>query len=432
MSILRKPIDALLVSDLEALVDAEARETNELEFKGTLPFKPEKGQPQTADRWIEKGDRIGPYARDQILAEIVAFANAEGGTLVLGLHETRDHPRRAERLEPLPKCEELARRLIDATEDTIEPRLAMVEAKALPVDEAGAGYVVMRVGKSLMAPHRLTSTRDFYIRRGERAAVMDVREIRDLTLNLARTGDRIEQVFLERQKDMRSIYETLRVLEPGGNIHPFIMRATALPMVPQTIAAITSRQDLWWRGRGFSMKVGEQEYSCDYPAQKFNDPPKIRLRSLQSSPRDALKGVSRLLTGDGLIEFRMARERRQSRDNTDQPHSEIYASWIIGLIAGTLCQIDRLRSRLAWDAVEFGLEFELLTGNPTFLQWINDWDSGELMIHPGNVTLPRYSVGPRSEFNDLVRTIFQDLSNVAETAWDEPCELPWQELLSSR
>jgi predicted HTH transcriptional regulator len=188
MSILRKPLDAILVSDLDALVEAEARETNDLEFKGTLPFKPEKGQPQTADRWIEKGDRIGPYARDQILAEIVAFANAEGGTLVLGLHETRDHPRRAERLEPLPKCEELARRLIDATEDTIEPRLAMVEAKALPVDEAGAGYVVMRVGKSLMAPHRLTTTREFYIRRGERAAVMDVREIRDLTLNLARTG----------------------------------------------------------------------------------------------------------------------------------------------------------------------------------------------------------------------------------------------------
>ncbi|WP_157934089.1 helix-turn-helix domain-containing protein [Microvirga ossetica] len=410
-------------------MDAEARETNELEFKGTLPFKPEKGQPQTADRWIEKGDRIGPYARDQILAEVVAFANAEGGTLVLGLHETRDHPRRAERLEPLPKCEDLARRLIDATEDTIEPRLAMVEAKALPVDDAGAGYVVMRVGKSLMAPHRLTSTRDFYIRRGERAAVMDVREIRDLTLSLARTGDRIEQVFQGRQKDMRSTYGTLKSLDQEGNIHPLIMRATALPTTPHTIAAVTSRQDLWWQGRGFSIKVGEQQYSCEYPARKFSDLPKIHLRSLQSSPPDGLVGVSRLLTGDALIEFRLAHKRRQSKDNTSQRYSEIYATWIIGLVAGALSQVDRLRSRLAWDAVEFGLEFEMLTAKPAVLQWADDWDFGDEMSS-GSVTLPRYSVGPRSEFNDLVRTIMQDLSNAAGVPWDYPCELPWQELLT--
>ena len=31
--------------------------------------------------------------------DISAFANADGGTLVLGLHETKDEPRRAERLD---------------------------------------------------------------------------------------------------------------------------------------------------------------------------------------------------------------------------------------------------------------------------------------------------------------------------------------------
>src|SRR4051812_29574716 len=102
MSILRKPLIDIAVEDLQGLVDAEARETGELEFKGSLPFQPQKGQPQTVDRWLERGDRIGDYARDEILAEMVAFANADGGTLVLGLHETKDEPRRAERLEPLP------------------------------------------------------------------------------------------------------------------------------------------------------------------------------------------------------------------------------------------------------------------------------------------------------------------------------------------
>src|SRR4051812_49348996 len=150
MSILSKPIEEITIADLEALRAREARETAELEFKGELPFKPEKAQPQiTADRWIWKGDRVGDYARDQLLAELIAFANADGGTLVLGLRETEDEPRRADRLQPLPRCEDLTRRLVDACEDMIEPRLPVVRHCALPADEQGAGYVVLRVAKSL-------------------------------------------------------------------------------------------------------------------------------------------------------------------------------------------------------------------------------------------------------------------------------------------
>src|SRR5690349_14386052 len=129
MTILRKALSDATLADLEELVSAEARETDELEFKGTLPYQPQKGQPQTADRWIEKGDRIGDYARDQLLAELVAFANADGGTLVLGLHETKDEPRRAHYLEALPNCEGLTRRLWDAAEDIIEPRLRSIDAR---------------------------------------------------------------------------------------------------------------------------------------------------------------------------------------------------------------------------------------------------------------------------------------------------------------
>src|SRR4029450_2977427 len=121
-------------------------------------------------------------------------------------HETRSDPRRAERLEPLPNCAALVRRLLDASEDIVEPRLRSIDARALPADETGKGYVVLRVGKSAAGPHRLRSTREFYIRRGERAATMDVREIKDLTLDLARTGDRIEQVFQERRDAAATIF----------------------------------------------------------------------------------------------------------------------------------------------------------------------------------------------------------------------------------
>ena len=143
ISILRKTLETVTTSDLDDLIHAAARETGELEFKGALPFVPTKGQPAVADRWIEKGDRVGDYARDQVLAEMVAFANADGGTLVLGLHETKDEPRRAERLEALPKCEELAKRFLDATEDVIEPRRPSISVRGLVTSGDGSGYVLM-------------------------------------------------------------------------------------------------------------------------------------------------------------------------------------------------------------------------------------------------------------------------------------------------
>ena len=120
----------------------------------------QRDSPQRQIVGSRRADRIGDYARDQILAEIVAFANADGGTLVLGLHETKEEPRCAERLEPLPRCEDLAKRLLDATEDVIEPRLPHIGVRALLASDDGSGYVLMRVGKSLAGPHRLTTTRE--------------------------------------------------------------------------------------------------------------------------------------------------------------------------------------------------------------------------------------------------------------------------------
>ncbi len=304
--ILRKPLDAVTLSDLDDLIRVAARETGELEFKGALPFAPTKGQPATADRWIEKGDRIGDYARDQVLSEIVAFANADGGTLVLGLHETKDEPRRAERLEALPRCEDLAKRFLDATEDVIEPRLPSINVRAVLASDDGSGYVLMRVGKSLAGPHRLATTREFYVRRGERSARMSVREITDRTLELARTGDRIEAVFAQRRELGAEVYKTL-MRDAAGNdadgVMPLLVRVTALPISPQNIPNLTQRDDLWWIGKGFSATVDGNNYPCPYPARNFNQQPNVRLRSLVCTEDPQSGGVCRLIRNDGLVEI---------------------------------------------------------------------------------------------------------------------------------
>jgi len=429
LSILRKPLSAISVADLDALIKSAARETGELEFKGALPFVPTKGQSAVSDRWIEKGDRIGDYARDQVLAEIVAFANADGGTLVLGLHETKDEPRRAERLEALPKCEDLAKRFLDATEDVVEPRLPSISVRALLASDNGSGYVLMRVGKSLAGPHRLTTTREFYVRRGERSARMTVREITDRTLDLARTGDRVEAMFAERHEVAARLYKSLlrnAAGKPADWIMPQIIRVTAIPTVPQNIPNLTQRADLWWTGKRFSAVVDGSDYSCDYPARNFNQRPNVRLRSLVYDEDPESGGTSRLIQTGGLVEFSLIHPRREPIRGSD---TRVYIGWVISLVAGVVAQVERLRSRLAWDAVEYGLEIQILSTAPLGVFWNDDgFGGGYKMKAELPLTLPRYSLATGDDYNGLVTTVVRDIINSCGAHSETICKLPWNNL----
>jgi Putative DNA-binding domain len=429
MSILRKPLSEITVSDLQDLIDAEARETGELEFKGALPFQTQKGQSQTADRWIEKGDRVGDYARDEILAELVAFANADGGTLVLGLHETKDEPRRAERLEALPNCIGLARRLLDASEDIVEPRLRSIDARALPVDGTEKGYVVIRVGKSPAGPHRLKSTREFHVRRGERAVKMDVREIKDLTLELARTGDRIEQMFLERRAEMEKIFAELMKQPTRNGFDPLIARVTAAPISQQQIPDVTARDDLWWTGQEFKITIGDEGYECSYPAWEFARPPEVRLRSLiTSSPRDE-SGSHRLLRGDGLVEFSLVHPKSEPRSSGARD-SRIYVSWLMCILVGALAQVHQIRTKLAWDGVEFGMEIEIQATPPLSIRWDDyGWSERTQVKVPVPLLLPRYSIGAGVDFDSIINAVVSDLFNSTGRNWSKKCSVPWADLL---
>ena len=322
MSLVSKTLESITIDDLQALIDAGARETAVLEFKGSLPLSSIKGGP-TVDRWIEKGDRIGDYARDQLLAEIVAFSNADGGTLILGLHETKDEPRCAESLALLPNCEGLAKRLLDAAEDIIEPRLSAITVSGLPANERGEGYVLIRTGKSLFGPHRLTTTREFYIRRGERTAKMTAREIRDHSYNLARAGDQVRQTFDQRLKDAAKQFERLRVDSKAG-VEPLLIRVSAAPMSPQYIDGLTSQPQLWWAGNEFTMKVDENDYPCSYPTREFGNRPAFRLRSFVYEDSRSDQSFSRLLNSEGLVEFTLSHPRRDVERSDGSKNSRLF------------------------------------------------------------------------------------------------------------
>src|SRR4029077_17329092 len=95
--VLTKAFDQITAEDIEELCSQGVYESQTIEFKGDLP-----GDGGRADAW-NAGGKVSPSARDGLLREIVAFANAQGGTLVLGIEETKEKPPRAKNIKPISR-----------------------------------------------------------------------------------------------------------------------------------------------------------------------------------------------------------------------------------------------------------------------------------------------------------------------------------------
>ena len=97
-----KRLDELTKVDIERVVANAEPEGQGVEFKRALSER--KGKPNP---WYKGGDGVGDRARDELLEEVVAFASTYGGTLILGIDETEDYPKRASKITPVPRCARL-------------------------------------------------------------------------------------------------------------------------------------------------------------------------------------------------------------------------------------------------------------------------------------------------------------------------------------
>ena len=134
-----------------------------MEFKRELPAEGTSNQ----DPWMTDQRTIGGYAKNKILKEVVAFANAYGGVLVLGIEEDgKAEPAVAKKICPIPKCEKAAKRFRDIFRGRVEPKLPVCDIFAVETGSDETGVVVFRVpGRSRLAPHRITRTNICPIRR---------------------------------------------------------------------------------------------------------------------------------------------------------------------------------------------------------------------------------------------------------------------------
>jgi len=222
-------LSEVVASEVQAVIQDEAAETLEFELKRGLPAK--KGG---VDPWMN-GGKLGEDAKDELAAEIIAFANTVGGTLIVGIDEDTATKRAKPPLFPVPHCKEAAARLHQAISDRIEPKLPVFECEGVVTEADGtSGVIIMRALESYLAPHRHTQNNDCYVRRNDRAEPMSMLEIQEMTRQKARSAADVEKTF----KDSSGRFYSWIPTNTDAHIHIWGFRASTRSTAPPKCGSV--------------------------------------------------------------------------------------------------------------------------------------------------------------------------------------------------
>lgn len=227
----QKALADIAWADLETLVSGAVAEGPNLEFKRTL-----SDANGGDDRWITHQDRIGRDAQKELAREIVAFANAYGGLLLLGIDEAAGGT--AQTITPLPRCADLAERLLRAIGDMVDPPMPGFDVRAIPSPQGNeAGVVALRVSASSAAPHGYGEPPQTYVRRVTSATPMTMRDLQSVFWDARTRRERIEAIRSEHRAQLRAWFEDYQqglLLDRDGervsiSTKGLFVRASAIP-----------------------------------------------------------------------------------------------------------------------------------------------------------------------------------------------------------
>ena len=388
-----KHIDDIVPSDIHELVSKEYPETDSVEFKKQLPLK--KGQEDQS-----KGqDSISDHARNKLLAEVVAFANAYGGHLIVGIDETPDHPHRASSIAAIPSCCDLAEKFKLQIRDCIEPSIPTIGVRGIHINADGSGVIIFRVPQSRAAPHRLSTNKECYIRHADRSETMTMREIQDLTIQRTHVADRLDNLLAGRRKSFLQWIAN----SPTDKGIATGCRITLAPTSEIYLASLFGNKSALPAPSNFEITFDDGEKMKALAlGQLWDERPIVRgtRRSNQKLNPDYLLEAH----CSGLIEILY-------RDINPKP--EFYIAWILGVLCNGLFTAETFRRAAEASEVEYEFELEITSANSTVSVMNGNWRGGLLGTPPESPCLfPRMSLGDYAgEINQLVEIAMTDLMN---------------------
>ena len=396
MHVLSKPADQIGIADIESLIASKVPEGEQIEFKERLPAKGNSNDPWEAGR-----NKIGDYAKNVLLKEAVGFANAYGGAVLLGMRESKSKPPVADRIVPVQRCADLAERLKLVFRDRVEPQLPRIDIFAVPT-KGKSGVVIIRVGRSRLAPHRVTRSLVCPIRRSDRCEEMSMREIQDMTLNMSRGLERLKRRLLERAKRFRQEFERLETPQKAWGI-----RLTAAPVGDEIRLDRVFRQGALaeeFNEPWHKVSHGERRLAGLESMDMFPNYWEPRLRAARAEPNFGLPNNRpynsyRELHCDGLIELGYVSGLTYC----------LLPGLPIEMFANLAVWADRVRRQVHAPTAEYALEVEIIAiggsvvvGNP------NSYYRTPPTFQPRPLIFPKYPLGNPNEIPDLLVLFHRD------------------------
>lgn len=410
-----KNLSDIDAGDFQALIDGGAAENERVEFKRQFPAKSD--DPWNADC------RFGEYGRDQILSELVAFANAHGGQLLIGIEEnSSDGAKRAKALTPVRDCHDLSDRILKAARDCVDPPLDRLQGVGVPIGDAGAGVVALRVDRSPDAPHRLESSRECFIRRADRTEKMTMREIQDLTLLTSRGMQDLDTRLQARRDEYESAIQDPEFSAPGFLTS---VRMTAIPVWPITLPPVRRDSPSMPRMSNATIRMGNDLVGVWRPPFMNDQRPIIRgWRQSETLPGKHWSYISR---EDGLSEIVGWGLHTPSPDG----YRIVPPGKILMMLISILRTVEAMRTSAQAPSAEFVVDWEMrifgdedirlgqLFGNDAY----ND-SLGEALPH--RMPFPLLSIRSPDEFNGIIRRALQDLLSGVGYEMDlHPLQVEW-------
>lgn len=168
-------------------------------------------------------------ARREALKDVSAFANAFGGSLLIGIEEQKGAPVALPGIANV-NPDDVVLRLDQLVRSGIEPRIQGLRIRAVPL-ASGAHCFALRIPRSWQPPHRVIAQNSnrFWIRNSGGAHEASVEELRTLFTLGADAVDRVHQ-FRDKRMEEITTGRGARPLQAGGRL--------ILHIVP--LAAVTS------------------------------------------------------------------------------------------------------------------------------------------------------------------------------------------------
>ena len=414
-AVLTKPADGIGVDDIRALISEQVPEGARIEFKESLPAGKGKSDP-----WLTGGGGFGKRAKEEILEEVVAFANAFGGALVLGVAEDRDKPPVAARIAPLPRCADLAARFRQIFGACVDPQLPALEVVPIPTGD-DSGVVVFRTDRSRRGPHRVRPTRKCPVRRADSCEELDMREIQDMTLNLARGTERLERRLRERS---RQFLDEFARLETSDNAFGF--RMTAVPVGDEV------RFDSVWSdggpieelrppeveiGRGTNGQDSRLRTIQSSHDMRFDDwRPMLRAARAEDS-HESDQGIQRYayaeIHADGLLEYGIVSNLlfRHIYNPDSQVEMAIDSETPVSTLAQLLIWADRVRQRASAPGAEYVVQPRFTVTADSVHVAGNDYRFAVGKIGQNDTDFPLYPLRDFSQIGNTVSLFERDFWN---------------------